>query len=239
MTATPPPDRPHLMETPLDALGEVVRERVVIDGREFTLERPADYDHLLNHPMVRSAFLADEYLPYWADLWPAARMLAKAVAKEAVPPGTAVLEIGCGLGLPGVVALSRGLRVTFSDYDATALHFAAANARRNGFADFELLQMDWRFPPEGRRWPLILASDLIYELRNVEPLVGLIETLLDPAGECLLTDTDRVPSHALRARLAERGLPFTATPAKAGDPTGRRDKGTLYRIRRSSGEPGA
>ena len=39
------------------------------------------------------------------------------------------LEVGCGLGLPGIVALSMGLQVTFSDYDACALRFAADEAR--------------------------------------------------------------------------------------------------------------
>ncbi len=221
-----------LQETPREALGEIHRERVRIEDREFLLDRPADYDHLLNHPKVRQAFDADEFLPYWADLWPAARMLAKALVRANLSPAAGpALEIGCGLGLPGIVALSLGLHVTFSDYDATALHFASANARRNGFTDFDLLHMDWRFPPTDRQFTLILASDLIYELRNVEPLVQLIETLLAPGGECLLTDTDRVPSQALRSRLAERGLPYTTTVMKAGDPNGRREKGTLYRIR--------
>ena len=57
------------------------------------------------------------------------------------------MEIGCGLGLPGIAALSKGLRVTFSDYDPLALRFAADNARANGFTDFKVLQLDWRHPP--------------------------------------------------------------------------------------------
>ncbi len=229
------PTEPHLPRTPTDALGPRLRERVILEGREFLMEKPSESDKLLDHPAVRAAFAADEYLPYWADLWPAARMLAKALLREPWPAGQPrglhALEIGCGLGLPGVVALSLGMRVTFSDYDATALEFAAENARLNGFTDFELLQMDWRHPPAGRKWPLLLASDLIYELRNIEPLVNLIEAVLDPAGECLLTDQDRVPSHVLRDTLTQRGLPFTTQLLRAGEPGGRRLKGTLYRIR--------
>src|SRR5262249_45371048 len=149
------------------------------------------------------AFAADEYLPYWADLWPAARMLAKAILREPFTPGLSALEVGCGLGLPGVAALSRGLRVTFSDYDATALRFAADNARLNGFDNFELLQIDWRPPPANARFPVVLASDLIYELRNVAPLVNLVKHVLQPDGVCLMTDQDRVPSPA--PRDADRG----------------------------------
>src|SRR4051812_15002263 len=114
------PPRPPLPETPWDALGPLVREDVFIEGRTYCIVRPGESDRLLDHPTVRSAFAADEYMPYWADLWPAARMLAKAVVREPWAPGLTALEVGCGLGLPGVAALSVGLRVLFSDYDATA-----------------------------------------------------------------------------------------------------------------------
>src|SRR6266849_3675369 len=158
MNAEHPPDRPHMPETPPEALGPVVEETVFVEEHTFRLTKPTDSDWLLDHPMVRAAFAADEYLPYWADLWPAARMLAKAIVREPWPGPLEALEIGCGLGLPGIGALSRGLRVTFSDYDATALRFAADNARLNGYHDFDTLQMDWRFPPGDRKWPVILAA---------------------------------------------------------------------------------
>jgi predicted nicotinamide N-methyase len=224
--------RPPMAETPWDAIVSRVREPVIVEGQTFLIERPAESDKLLDHPAVRSAFAADEFMPYWADLWPAARMLAKVLLREDRPPGLRALEVGCGLGLPGVVALSQGLHVTFSDYDATALRFAADNARLNGFDHFERLQMDWRYPPADRQFPLILASDLIYEMRNVAPLVALVKQLLAPGGECLLTDQDRVPSHVLRETLTDEGLPFTTQTLRAGEPGGRRLKGTLYRIRR-------
>src|SRR5437588_7204077 len=162
----PANERPPLPVTPPEALGPMAREDVYIDDRTFVLYRPKDSDRLLDHPAVHAAFAADEYLPYWADLWPAARMLAKAVVREPwaehaarLGPLTA-LEIGCGLGPPGVAALSAGLRVVFSDYDATALRFAADNAEANGFFDYQTLQLDWRYPPPGARFPVLLASDL-------------------------------------------------------------------------------
>jgi predicted nicotinamide N-methyase len=229
MTADDKPRLP-LPETPLDALGPPVREPVMIEGRTFLIVRPDDTGRLLDHPFVQEAFAADEYMPYWADLWPASRMLGKAILREKWPPGLEALEVGCGLGLPGIVALSVGLRVTFSDYDATALRFAADNARLNGFEDFRTLQLDWRSPPADLKVPVVLASDLIYELRNVAPLVGLIKQVLRPDGLCLLTDQDRVPSYTLRETLASEGLAFTTQVMRAGEPGGRRVKGTLYRI---------
>lgn len=221
----------------LEKLGPVIQENVIVDGRSFVIGRPEFSDRLLDAPAVAKAFEADEYMPYWADLWPAARMLAKVILHETWIPGTPALEVGCGLGLPGIVALSQGLDVTFSDYDECALRFAGDNARHNGYARFQLLKMDWRHPPEGLRVPVILGSDLIYELRNVAPLVGFVKKVLAPGGVALLTDQDRIPSHALRETLEAEGLTFTTQTLRAGEPGGRRLKGTLYRI--SLGETGA
>ena len=224
------PLAPPTPEQILEQLGPVIHEKVIVEGQTFLIGRPEHSDRLLDQPAVWTAFDADEYMPYWADLWPAARMLAKIIKHEAWTPGTPALEIGCGLGLPGIVALSRGLQVTFSDYDPCALRFAADNARLNGYESFGLMQLDWRHPPEGLRMPVILASDLIYELRNVVPLVEFVSKVLAPGGVCLLTDQDRIPSQALRATLAEERLSFTTQVLKAGEPGGRRLKGTLYRI---------
>jgi predicted nicotinamide N-methyase len=231
MNAEPLSSIPPLPETPLDALGRTIFDDVVIEGRTFRIGRPEGSDRLLDHPFVHSAFEADEYMPYWADLWPAARMLAKVIVKENWTPGLEALEIGCGLGLPGVAALSMGLKVTFSDYDATALRFAADNARLNGYEDFRLLHMDWRYPPADLKVPVVLASDLIYELRNAAPLVALIKHVLAPGGLCLLTDQDRIPSYTFREMLTAQGMEFTTQAVRAGEPGGRRVKGSLYRIR--------
>jgi predicted nicotinamide N-methyase len=222
MTAPPP--------LPLSDLGPIVREKVFIEDRTFLIDHPGEADRLQKHPAVREAFARDEYMPFWADLWPASRMLARAILHESWPPGSAALEIGCGLGLPGIVALSMGVRVTFSDYDPCALRFAADNARLNGYSNFDAMQLDWRNSPDGLRVPIILASDLVYEVRNVAPVAAFIRKTLQPGGFCLLTDQDRIPAQVLRDCLQAEGLAFTTKMMRAGEPGGRRVKGTLYRI---------
>ncbi len=227
--------RPVLPETPPEAVENTKREHVLVEGRTFLIDRPAESDRLLEHPTVRTAWASDDYMPYWADLWPAARMLAKWIVRQRWPAGLHALEVGCGLGLPGITALAMGLKVTFSDYDATAVRFAADNALLNGLTNFETLQMDWRYPPEGMQMRVLLAADLIYETRNVAPLVALVKKVLAPNGVCLLTDQDRIPSNILRDTLTAEGLPFTTQMLRAGEPGGRRQKGTLYRITQPGG----
>ena len=230
---------PRIHSTPPDAVTERVREKVFIDGRTFHLERPGDYDAMFDHPAVRAAYASDDYIPYWADLWPAARMLAKAVCREPWadyprPEGGKLhaLEIACGLGLPGVAALSCGLRVTFSDIDELAVRYAADNARRNKLTDFDTAAIDLRSPPPGLAPDVVLGADLLYEERLVGPVVDFLSAVLTPTGVALLADPDRVAAKAFGHECRLAGLAVEKAFARAGQPGGERTKGTIYRVRR-------
>src|SRR5438477_572680 len=65
--------------TPLQAIGPLIQDQVILSGKSFAMWRPAEPDRLLEHPATLEAFAHDEYMPYWCDLWPASRMLAKAI----------------------------------------------------------------------------------------------------------------------------------------------------------------
>lgn len=231
---------PQFVETPPSSVVERQIETVIIDRFRFQIERPADSYSLLDDPVVRAAHERDEYMPYWADIWPAGRMLAKAIAKEdwsKYKTGDAkvqAVELGCGLGIPGLTALACGLHVTFTDYDVTALHFVSANARRNKLYDFTTMPLDWRVPPSEMKFPVILAADVTYEERNIAPLVSLIRQVLLPGGVCLMTDQDRTPAPILRQTLVSAGLRYTQSAMKAGEPGGYRVSGSLYRVTRDA-----
>jgi predicted nicotinamide N-methyase len=228
---------PRFHATPPELVAETVREAVFIDDYTFQIDRPADSDRLLDHPWMRSAYAADEYVPYWPSLWPAARMLAKTVVREpwvTYPQPVSVLEVGCGLGLAGIACLARGLSVTFSDVDETALTFAARNARLNNFTSgFRTMPLDFRAPPDDVKYSVVIGSDLMYEARLVDPLVGLLRAVLAPGGVCLIADPDRLAARVFKWKLEEAGYDVTASFVRAGEPGGERTKGTLYRIRKA------
>ncbi len=205
-----------------------------IDLGPYTVElaRPAKPDELLDLPEVAEAYAKDEYMPYWATLWPVARRLASVVATTQWAPGLTAIELGCGLGLPGVAALKAGMKVTFTDYDETALRFAADNARRNGGGEFELQAVDWRAPP-ARAYDVILASDLLYERRNVEPLVESFKTLIAPNGLAMVADQNRAFADNFRAALDAAEFQHISHGFLVKLPDGREVNGTIYLIRRS------
>jgi predicted nicotinamide N-methyase len=135
---------------------------------ELSLLRPVSPDALLDE----EAFARDEFLPYWAELWPAATALAAALPDVA---GRRVVELGCGLGLPSLVAVARGAELTATDWAADAVELLQENAVRNGLV-LRAEVRDWREPwPE--RFDIALAADVLYERRNVEPLLERLHEL--------------------------------------------------------------
>jgi predicted nicotinamide N-methyase len=197
---------------------------------EVRLVRPTDPDRLLDHPGVHAWSRDDDYMPYWAYLWPGAYLLAEVIARQAWPQGTPALEIGCGLGLAGLVGLSRGLRVRFTDYDETPLQFAARSARENGFdpATFSTAKLDWRELPD-ERYPVILGADVLYERRLLPQVANLLARLLEPDGVALVAGPYRVATEGFEAMLQSCGLSCESEPVRAIGEQGP-VRGTLHRI---------
>jgi predicted nicotinamide N-methyase len=132
------------------------------------LLRPESPDALIDE----EAFADDEFLPYWAELWPAALALA-----EALPDveGLRVVELGCGLGVPSLVAAQRGADVTAVDWAEDAVELLRTNAARNGLTVLAE-RRDWREPWD-ERFDLAFAADVLYEQRNVEPVLARLREL--------------------------------------------------------------
>lgn len=174
----------------------VVTHEVWVGRRTYRLLAPKGAEKLLERPAVAKRFERDEYMPYWAELWPASLLLAEEVlrwgpaAGHPQPPG--VLELGCGLGLVGIVAASLGYPVILSDYDDDALAFAAENARRNGLPGLPTRRVDWRESHSDLRAERILAADVLYETRHHRPVAEFIRAHLAGTGFAWVCDPDRV-----------------------------------------------
>jgi predicted nicotinamide N-methyase len=150
-------------------------------------------------------FESDERLPYWADLWPSARALARRLLDGPLPPGR-VLELGSGVALPSLALLWRGADVLATDYYADALLFARANAARNGLPELPTALVDWRdLPPELGRCETVIAADVLYEMRNAEHLAEALPRVLAPGGRALVADPGRVYRPVFVERMEREG----------------------------------
>ena len=149
-------------------------DRVDVAGVRIDLLRPASPEALIDE----AAFDHDEFLPYWAELWPAALALAGALPDV---DGLRVVELGCGLGVVSLVAAAHGADVTATDWSVDAVELLRRNAARNGLTVHAEVR-DWREPwPE--RFDLALAADVLYERRNVVPV---LERLREVAPHALV-----------------------------------------------------
>src|SRR4051812_6875998 len=117
----------------------------------------------LEERVDRGALLRGEAEPpYWAHLWTGARVLASYLARFVELRGRDVLDLGCGLGLTGIVAARGRGRVLCVDAAAPALQFVAASAEANAVA-CELRCDDFRALPPERRFDVILAAEVAYD----------------------------------------------------------------------------
>jgi predicted nicotinamide N-methyase len=171
---------------------ETDRVEVVIRGRRFTLFIPKSLDTFLDPTDVFHDF------PLWAKVWEASMVLADHIAGMPPEPDKRMIEIGCGLGLVGIVAAAFGHRVLLTEYNQDALHFVRANALVNlatPDAILEIRPLDWSHPEDlSERFDYIVGSEVIYKQEHYEPLLSLIKNLLKPTGEVILAEGVRKTS---------------------------------------------
>lgn len=181
-----------------------------LDGLSVRLTLVANTDELMDQLIAKGEAhkdVQDERIPYWADLWPSAIALGKYLVREKmIRPGMRVTEIGCGLGLPGIVAGLLGAEVTFTDYLEGALQLVRHNWEQNVDRPARFKLMDWRDPDPALSAELLLASDVAYETRAFEPLPAAFQTLCEPGGTILLSEPSREIAKSFLSSLPDAGF---------------------------------
>jgi 2-polyprenyl-3-methyl-5-hydroxy-6-metoxy-1,4-benzoquinol methylase len=116
-----------------------------------------------------------------------------------------VVELGCGLGLPALVAAKRGAFVVASDWKWDPLHFVRASADLNG-CGVEVAQMDWTAPALRRRFDFCFGADVAYDAGAETALVRAFAELLGPGGTLWLADSVNVHRSSLIDALRAAGF---------------------------------
>lgn len=144
--------------------------------RQIDLSRAVHREHYANGCM-------------FTVLWPVARALATVVDGLDLRDRR-VLEIGCGLGLPSLVAARRGARVLATDHHPDALTLVERNAERNHVSvDTRLLDWASDTPQPDAEW--ILASDVLFAADCARSLPRFLSASLAKGGTALVADPCR------------------------------------------------
>ncbi len=207
----------------------VVETAIRMSDRSLSILHPASAEDLIDE----TDFERDERLPYWAELWPSARILGDRLLDQA-GDSRALLELGCGAGLVATCASIAGFAVTASDYYDDALRFTRVNAWRNGARAPRVLLLDWRHPTAlPRKFDVVVASDVLYERPYGLLVARVIAAALAPAGIALVADPGRVAREEFLAALPALDLALRdKTPVRYAE--GRiRQTITIFEIERA------
>jgi len=190
------------LEASLRRRFRVVETEVEVGAHSLKVLHPANADELISE----EDFARDERLPYWADIWPSARVLAARIA-VARGEGRSLIELGCGAGLVASAAAIAGFDVMATDYYDDALRFARVNAHRNSGRDVAVRHLDWRhLPPDVAQFDRVLASDVLYEHTYGPLMAEALARLLSPAGYALVADPGRIARDEFLDSLEPTGL---------------------------------
>lgn len=175
------------------------RIEIALNAKNFLIDTVESLDDLL------AEVQEEDEIPFWAELWPAARALARFMASNQTLVQLKVLELGAGLGLPGIVAAAQGAHVVQTDYSPAAVAACAHNAGINGVTTSPVMA-DWRSFPDLGVFDWCIASDVLYEPTFHANLLEIFDQVLAPQGRIVISDPGREYAKKFMAQLAERGF---------------------------------
>lgn len=180
---------------------------LTIGSRQVTILRVKDLERFVD----REALLRDdtEEPPYWAHLWTGSLTLAQYIEEQVECRDLHILDLGCGLGLTGVIAALKGGHVTFADKEFDALSFAAANAQRNACPSFQVQLLDFTHDTAPQRFSLILGAEILYDRPTFPALVTFLLRHLASGGYALIADAGRTNTMEFYQLLDQAGLYWT------------------------------
>jgi len=149
--------------------------------------------------------------PYFGVIWPSARALATFMSERKATFSKGIgIEVGCGLGLPSILASKLGATMFASDFHPDVGMWVQRNANLN---QVKLQYAEWNWtqenPPEPilyHHYDFVLASDVLYEQRHPDDLARALARLVHPKGSIYLSDPGR--SYLEKALKTLEGLGF-------------------------------
>ena len=152
--------------------------------------------------------------PFWIRLWEAAIVLSEFVAGLPCEKGASLLELGAGLGAPGLTAAAAGFEVTLSDYEEMILDFERINAAASHLDTVRFAMLDWLNPPEMEQYDVIIGAEILFREEFFQPLLNVLRRALKPNGVVYLAHDVKRRSLEPFLNLAEKEYRISASQRK-------------------------
>lgn len=167
---------------------KVIRLLKIADLREFLSGKPEFEKFLqgtLTDPKEFLLTLQDtdvEGFPFWIRLWDSAVVLSYVLSSLPNSHGKSLLEVGAGLGAPGLAAASCGMDVTITDYEEMIVDFERVSAAASNLHNVKFAMLDWLDPPEMGQFDLLAGAEILFRDEFFQPLLNVFKKYLKPEG---------------------------------------------------------
>jgi len=161
---------------------------------------------------------------YWDRIWPSSVALSEYLIHQFFPSkltGVNVLEIGCGTGLPGVVAASLGAFTMFSDMVPVTLEAVKETCHVNHISNFATRTLDWSEKIQSKeRYDLVIGCEVFYDEAILPDIARVLEQVLAPEGKGIFCDPNRLGLDTIEQEFQEKfnlsieHIPLTWPPRK-------------------------
>ena len=135
---------------------------------------------------------AEDLCPYFGVLWPAAEALSIYLSDHShLIQGKQVLELGCGLGLPSIVATQLGAKVLATDFHPDVEEYFLRNCRHTNIA-CSYKRLNWREDNSKLgQFDVVIGSDVLYESKHPKEVAQGLLRYVKSKGKVLLSDPGR------------------------------------------------
>ncbi|NLA89490.1 MAG: methyltransferase [Alcaligenaceae bacterium] len=177
------------------------------------------------------AGICDASWSLFGQLWPAGKVLAKAMKKINLKDRR-VLELGCGLALPSLILKHRGADVTASDYHPVSKQFLAYNCELNNLDKIPFIQLDWEEPQVDNKYELIIASDVLYDPGTPKLLANAVKGVAADQCKVLVTCPGRGYKNQFSRFMKKLGFKLEEIPVAFSADEEAPYKGRILRYQR-------
>lgn len=178
----------------------------------FVLECIRDLDEAIDDlcnamtPEEQKDPFAEDLCPYFGILWPSAEALSIYLNDNPeLVEGKRVLELGCGLGYPSLVASHLGAEVLATDYHPDVEEYFQRNCRHS-LIKCEYQRLNWREDPRDiGLFDVVMGSDVLYESKHPGEVVQGLLRFVRPGGKVILSDPGRAYLQQFLNSMKEAG----------------------------------
>ena len=195
------PDRERQIYNRIKSKYSLSFDRLKIGEHTLRLLKVADLQEFIGDT---DPFADVSQFPFWVKLWDSAILLSYVLTAIPERKGKTLLELGAGLGAPGLAAAAAGFTVTISDYEEIIRDFQMVSAAASGLKDVRFTFLDWLSPPALPPFDVLAGAEILFREEFFQPLLNVFSTYLKPDGVIYLAHDARRKSLPKFLQLAEK-----------------------------------